>query len=130
MGDERLLIEATATTPIVEFDSEKGRFLIQGKSLPEDVKAFYSPLITWIDEYCKKPSAVTNFEFDFEYFNTASSKMLLILMTRLKELHKRGFIVNITWRYPQNDDELEEAGEELAELISVPFRIIAKPELL
>ncbi len=126
---ERLLLEPTSTTPKVIFDRDEGRIFIQGKSLPEDVKSFYAPLIAWLDEYSKQPNSLTHVEFDFEYFNTASSKMILILMNRLKELHKKGNAVEITWRYPQNDAELEEAGEELSELISIPFKMFPKPEI-
>lgn len=126
---ERLYLEPTTTTPKVLFDRELGVFQIQGKSLPEDVKTFYSPLISWLDSYIKNPNGRTLFEFDFEYFNTASSKMILILMNRLKELYKKGYEVEITWKYPQSDAELEEAGEELAELLSIPFKLLPKPEM-
>jgi len=125
---ERLYLESTLTTPKVIFDKERGEFLIQGKSLPEDVKSFYAPIIGWIDDYIKNPNAKTCFVFDFDYFNTASSKMLLILMNHLNELYKKGYEVEITWKYPQLDTELEEAGEELNELIPIPFKLIPKPE--
>ncbi|MEW5846928.1 MAG: DUF1987 domain-containing protein [Bacteroidota bacterium] len=126
---ERLNLEPTLTTPKVIFDRDSGVFLIQGKSLPEDVKSFYTPLITWLDSYSKNPNPRTNFEFDFEYYNTASSKMILILLNKLRELYKKGNEVEVTWRYPQHDAELEEAGEELAELISIPFKLVPKPEM-
>jgi len=77
----------------------------------------------------KNPNKTSLFEFDFEYFNTASSKMILIIMNRIKELFKKGYEVQIVWKYPQQDAELEEAGEELAELISVPFKLVPKPEM-
>ncbi|QKG79926.1 DUF1987 domain-containing protein [Tenuifilum thalassicum] len=125
---DKIYLEPTLTTPRVILDRESGVFLIQGKSLPEDVKSFYHPLIIWLDSYQENPNPKTVFEFDFEYFNTASSKMLLHLMNRLKMLHSQGYDVEIIWRYPQNDAELEEAGEELAEIIKVPFKILAKPE--
>jgi len=126
---ERLYLEPTLTTPKVIFDRDSGEFTIQGKSLPEDVKSFYAPLIAWLDDYAKNPNKISIFEFDFEYFNTASSKMILILMNRIKELFKKGNDVQIVWKFPQHDAELEEAGEELAELISVPFKLVPKPEM-
>lgn len=126
---ERLQLEPTLTTPKVIFDRNSGEFTIQGKSLPEDVKSFYTPLISWLDEYAKNPNKASIFEFDFEYFNTASSKMILIIMNRIKELSKKGYEVQIIWKFPQHDAELEEAGEELAELISVPFKLVPRPEM-
>lgn len=124
---DRLYLDASPNTPLVEFDKEKGVFVVQGRSLPEDVKSFYHPLLQWWDNYNRVPNQETNLVLDFDYFNTASSKMLLILLNKVKELHKNGNKVLITWKYPQLDAELEEAGEEFAELLGIPFEMIAKP---
>lgn len=124
---DRFFLEASAITPYVEFDKRTGVFIVQGKSLPEDVKSYYMPLVQWWENYIKNPNPSTNLVLDFDYFNTATSKMLLILLNKLKELHKSGNEVLITWKYPQLDAELEEAGEEFAELLNVPFEMIAKP---
>ena len=124
---DRFSLEPTAITPYIEFDKTKGIFIIQGKSLPEDVKSFYLPVVQWWDLYNKNPNQNTNLVLDFDYFNTASSKMLLILLNKVKELYRNGNEVLITWKYPQLDTELEEAGEEFAELLNIPFEMIAKP---
>jgi len=124
---DRFFLESSAITPFVEFDKGKGVFVLQGRSLPEDVKSYYLPMVQWWDIYIKNPNPFTNLVLDFDYFNTASSKMLLILLNKVKELHKNGSDVLITWKYPQLDAELEEAGEEFAELLNVPFEMIAKP---
>jgi hypothetical protein len=122
----RLCVEATNTTPRVEFDKHKNIFRIEGKSLPEDVKNFYVPLIQWFDTYSMHPNPITNLYVDFEYFNTSSSKMILILLNKVREIHRRGNQVLVTWSYPPHDAEIEEAGEEFAELLNIPFQFIAK----
>lgn len=124
---DRFFLEASAITPFVEFDKTKGVFVMRGRSLPEDVKSYYMPMVQWWDIYIKNPNPHTNLILDFDYFNTASSKMLLILLNKVKELYKNGNDVLVTWKYPQLDAELEEAGEEFAELLNVPFEMIAKP---
>lgn len=124
---DRFFLEASAITPFVEFDKTKGVFVMRGRSLPEDVKSYYMPMVQWWDIYTKNPNPYTNLILDFDYFNTASSKMLLILLNKVKELYKNGNDVLVTWKYPQLDAELEEAGEEFAELLNVPFEMIAKP---
>lgn len=124
---ERFFAEATAVTPRVEFDKNTGVFTIQGKSLPEDVKSFYLPLAQWLDEYIQHPNPSTDLVLDFDYFNTATSKMLLILLNKFKELYRNGHEVQVTWRYPQSDLELEEAGEELSDILKIPFNIAARP---
>lgn len=123
---ERLLLEATALSPRIEFDRDRGVFLLQGKSLPEDVKSFYSPALKWLDEYCKQPNDVTVLTLDFEYINTASSKMILLLLSKIKELHSKGYEVKVIWKFPENDAEMEEAGEEYADLLKIPFELIPK----
>lgn len=117
---------ATEITPKVELDKEKGIFLIEGKSLPEDVKVFYSPIIEWFDRYIKEPNPDTIITLDFEYFNTASSKMILIILSKIREIQKHGNRISVIWKYPQYDVELEEAGEEFSELLNIPFTFIPK----
>jgi len=123
---DRLFVEATETTPRVEFNKIKDIFRIEGKSLPEDVKNFYNPLIQWFENYSNQPNQQTHLYLDYEYFNTASSKMILILLNKLRDINKKGFSVLVTWSYPQHDAELEEAGEEFSELLNIPFEFIAK----
>ncbi|MBR3712346.1 MAG: SiaC family regulatory phosphoprotein, partial [Bacteroidales bacterium] len=41
---EPIIIEATSDTPRVELNKEKGIFRFEGKSLPEDVIKFFSPV--------------------------------------------------------------------------------------
>lgn len=123
---EIISIPETEITPHVELNKEQGIFIIEGKSLPEDVKDFYSPVIEWFDQYQKDPNEETLFVLDFEYFNTASSKMILILLSKLREVHKSGKRVSVTWKFPQYDVELEEAGEEFSELLNIPFTFIPK----
>jgi hypothetical protein len=122
----RLYIKETEITPLIEFDSTENIFRIVGKSLPEDVKNFYSPVIHWLDEYSKEPNADTHLTIDFEYFNTSSSKMILIILNKIKEIHRSGKIVLVTWIFPQFDAEIEDAGEEFAELLNIPFEFIPK----
>jgi len=123
---DNLLVEATETTPRVEFNKTKNIFKIEGKSLPEDVKNFYSPIIQWFDAYTLQPNPETNLYIYLEYFNTSSSKMILLLLNKIREIQKKGFQVLVTWSYPLHDAEIEEAGEEFAELLNIPFEFIAK----
>lgn len=125
---EVIEIEPTEITPKVILNKEKGIFLIQGKCLPEDVKSFYNPVIDWFEKYQSLPNDETNIILDFDYFNTASSKMILIILSKLREVFKSGKKVEVTWRYPKYDMELEEAGEEFSDLLNIPFNFVPKVE--
>ena len=45
---EDLFIEATQATPQIDFIGSKGHFSIAGKSYPENVSIFYSPVFDYI----------------------------------------------------------------------------------
>ncbi len=121
-------IEPTEITPKVILDKSKEEFLVQGKCLPEDVKKFFNPIIDWFNTYLEDPNHETVVVLDFDYFNTASSKMLLIILSKLRDLQKRGKSVQVIWKYPQYDFELEEAGVEFSELLNIPFNFLPKAE--
>ncbi|MDY0199679.1 MAG: DUF1987 domain-containing protein [Bacteroidales bacterium] len=125
---EVLCIQPTEITPKVIFDKGKGTFVLQGKCLPEDAKKFFSPIIEWFDLYLQQPNNQTDFLVDFDYFNTASSKMIIIILSKLRNLQSDGKQVKVIWKYPQSDMELEEAGEEFSELLNIPFEFVPKVE--
>lgn len=122
---EKIEIKGTKFTPAVLFDKEAGKFEVGGRSLPEDVASFYDPLLKWLDDYSKSPNEKTIFDFKLTYYNTASSKMLLNIMLKLENLHEDGNDVLIRWHYPEDDEDLAEAGEEYEDLVEVPFEQIA-----
>jgi hypothetical protein len=125
---EVVQIDPTEITPRVELNKAKGLFLIQGRCLPEDVKSFFLPVIEWFESYLTNPNDDTKIILDFEYFNTASSKMILIILSKLRDLQKCNKRVQVIWKYPQYDAELEEAGEEFSDLLNIPFEFVPKVE--
>jgi hypothetical protein len=118
-------IMGTDDTPGVTLDAGSDLFEISGRSLPEDVNAFYKPIIDWMDKYNTSPNPKTIFNFKLVYFNTASSKMLLDILMKLEELYKTGKDVTVCWHYPDDDEDMKEAGEEYADIVDVPFEQIA-----
>lgn len=118
---EIINLEGTEDTPRVLFDPSKNIFEITGRSLPEDCSQFYGPLLKWLDGYIASPNANTIFEVKLEYFNTASSKMILDVLSKMETLKEAGKQVTIHWYSHDDDEDMQEAGEEFAELVEVPF---------
>ena len=58
-------------------------------------------------------------------FNTASSKLLLDILMILEEMKDNGHDVLIKWHYPEEDEDMEEAGEEYADIVEVPFEQVS-----
>ncbi len=118
---ETIKIQGTEDTPKVTLDKEHEIMEISGRSLPEDVASFYDPVLAWLDEYAQDPNPKTVFNFKLMYFNTASSKLILDILMKLEEIHEAGHDVTIRWHFPEDDEDMEEAGEEYADIVDVPF---------
>jgi len=114
-------IQGTDDTPTVTLDRDNNIFEISGRSLPEDVVVFYKPILEWLDEYKNNPLEKTVFNFKLEYFNTASSKLLLDVLLKLEDISNDGHDVLVKWHYPDDDEDMEEAGEEYSDIVDVPF---------
>ena len=122
---EVMKIVGTDDTPNVVLDVENEIFEISGRSLPEDVASFYEPILDWLDSYSEEAIEKTVFDFKLVYFNTASSKMLLDILLKLEEMYEAGKDVLIKWHYPDDDEDMEEAGEEYADIVDVPFEQVS-----
>ncbi len=118
---ENLNIMPTDESPKVTMDKENGILEITGKSLPEDVSAFYDPVINWLDEYKKQPAVQTILTVKLSYFNTASSKLLLDILMILEEMQDNGNKTLVKWYYPDYDEDMKDAGVEYSEMVDVPF---------
>ncbi len=122
---EGISIKGTQETPEVLLDSSKGIFEMSGKSLPEDVKEFYNPILKWFDEYSKNPNPQTVLKIKMDYFNTASSKMILELFEVVKKVHSGGHDIIIEWYYQEDDEDMQDAGQDYSDLVEMPFKLIS-----
>ena len=119
-----IVINATEDTPGIRLDAASDIFEISGRSLPEDVVKFYKPILDWLDEYAQSPNAHTVFDFKLSYFNTASSKIILDILMKLEGMHDDGKNITIKWHFPSDDEDMEEAGREYSEIVSVPIELV------
>lgn len=120
----KIYIEGSQDTPSIILDKDAKKFQITGKSFPADVSAFYRPVINWLDEYSEAPLEKTIFVLKMDYFNTASSKVILDILYKLEDLASEGNSVEIKWYYPDDDEDMKETGEEYDEIVDVPFELI------
>ncbi|WP_027000568.1 DUF1987 domain-containing protein [Eisenibacter elegans] len=109
--------EGTEDTPKIILDKNNGIFEISGRSLPEDAAEFYDPVLQWLGEYGSSPNPETVFIFKLEYFNTASSKLILDILSKLEGITG----TSVLWYYHEDDEDMQEAGTEFSELVEVPF---------
>ena len=114
---EIINLEGTEDTPKILLDKSNGIFEISGRSLPEDSAEFYQPIIDWLDQYAGDSNENSTFIFKLEYFNTASSKLILDVLSKLEDIQG----ARVMWYFHEDDEDMEEAGEEFSELVEVPF---------
>ena len=120
---DSVIIQATAKTPSIDFNPEKGMLEIKGRSTPEDSRMFYKPLIAWCEEYAKYPATRTIVDVSLEYFGTSSSKGLLDLIKRLRSIQEKQKEIEVVWHYESNDPDILEAGEHFEHITGLPFRM-------
>jgi hypothetical protein len=118
-------VEATQSTPEVKLDKENSKLEFSGRSLPENAKEFYNPIMQWIESYTQEPNDKTKVVFNFEYFNTASSKMILDVIEKLKAISENGSELDVDWCYLEEDDDMLEAGEDYSDITEIPFNFIS-----
>ena len=111
---ESLVIEGTINTPSITFDTEKNIFEIAGKSMPEDAVTFFKPVESWVKQFAESSIDEAKFDIRLEYFNTASSKLILGL---IKKIAESGASITIDWYYMEDDEDMQEVGEHLASIL-------------
>ncbi len=132
-----LFLEPTEYSPRVKFAPDEHCLEITGISRPEDVIGFYEPLLQRINQYLElldamdieeRKDIIVTLIFNLEYINSASSKYLLQVISLFKQLREKNVEVEVYWYYEDPDDQILEDGEDLSEVLKVPFRFIARNE--
>ncbi len=116
---ENFYLEETAKTPKLSFNAQGGKFLMAGRSIPENSIEFYKPLFEWLDDYVKHSANKTVFDIKLEYFNTSSSKCLVEIFRRLEQIKNQDIVIN--WFYEEDDEDMQESGEDFKEIIDIPI---------
>jgi hypothetical protein len=114
---EALNIAESAETPNINFDAATNTFQITGRSLSDKPGEFYRPVIEWLTAYSKTPNPETLLIFKFEYLNTESSKSILDILTVAEKISG----AKVNWFFNEDDEDMEEIGEEISELVNIPF---------
>lgn len=123
---EKIFKSATATSPEVILDTENNVFSIKGKSVVSEVDQFYQPIIDWLGNVAPHIAQPIHFTFDLEYFNVFSSKRILFLLYKLKDLKEKGIDIKVIWHFSIEDDDMKEVGEDFACMVNLPFEFVSK----
>lgn len=122
---EKIRIAPTGVSPEVIFDYDNNNFIIRGRSVVTQVDSFYKPLINWLEQAEGRIEKRLDFVFDLEYFNIFSSKRILFILYKLRDLRVAGADINVIWHFSMEDDEMKEVGEDFACMVNLPFEFIS-----
>ena len=112
-----LFLEATQDTPKIVLNKREGIFEFTGRSILEDAKSFYNPVVEWLKDYAKQPNPSTVFTFKLHYFNSSTSKVIYDMLDVLKDIEG----TQVVWCYGEGDDDILEAGKEFEEELEMTF---------
>ena len=119
-----LILDKTEDTPEIILDKMGNKFDFSGTSIPENTKKLYQPVFDWIDKYIENPNKETVVNFNMIYFNTSSTKSILDIMIQFKKLAKAGKMLIINWYFPEDDEDMYEAGVGFSKMVRFPFNFI------
>jgi hypothetical protein len=123
---EIIRIEKTNNTPSIYIDEANMLCRIEGSSYPEDAYEVYQHVIDWLNRVGKEFKSELVVEFDYDFLNSISHKKVWQILHELKQFYKAGKPVKVVWYYDENDEDIMEAGEDLAELMNIPFELVSK----
>ncbi|MCI5777173.1 MAG: DUF1987 domain-containing protein [Bacteroidales bacterium] len=120
---ETITLQESAKTPYILMDPDKGIIEIKGRSIPENSVEFYRSVNNWLNEYAQGDMKSTKVRFQLEYFNTSSSKCILDIFKKLEVMYRKGWDVNISWCYDEDDEDMYESGEDYQSILSCPISL-------
>ncbi len=125
---EFLKIDATKSTPSVNFQFAEGLLEIKGLSKTTNSIEFYQPIMDALEEYATKAASNTTVNLFLQYFSTSSSKCLLGILNELKKMNQRVTKVKVNWYYEEHDEDMLDAIKDYETLVDLEFKFIAVPE--
>ncbi len=116
-------IEQQEDTPQVLVDFDNGLVEFKGKSLPEDSTEFFRPVEKAIREYLSQPQPTTKVSLQFDYLNSSSQKRMLEIVSLFEQLEQNGKLLEISWLYPDDDEDILDEGKEFARMLGLDIDI-------
>jgi hypothetical protein len=119
---ENLIIEQTESSPRIVFDPSSATYEITGRSFPENPVNLFETILNYVNRIFPQVNHEIKLRIEAEYFNSVSSRYLLVILRRLAEICNAGKHITIVWLY--EDDETLRDGEMFQNLVKIPFEFV------
>ena len=107
--------QKTTSTPYILIDEAKGYMKMGGKSFPEKAGEFFSDVNAWLDGYLSTDFGKLVFDFEMEYYNSSTLKVMLDMMLKMDKNSVGNNKITINWIADEDDDIAIESGEDIKE---------------
>ena len=126
---DNLTIEATRSSPAIEFDADRRQLSLCGESYPENAAAFYAPVFAWLKAFLADLdlSATVTVNLEVLYLNSSSTKVMLNFLDLLDRAAQDGKPVTVNWFYDPENEAVLECGQDFSEeLQALTFNLVEK----
>ncbi|OJJ14852.1 hypothetical protein BKI52_40565 [marine bacterium AO1-C] len=113
------------TFPQVYLDVDSGKCQIAGNSYMENAPDFYRPILDWITQYIDQYQGELFWDFNLDYYNSCSKKMLIMIVKKLCNYKSSGGNAAIQWYYYPEDQTMLEDVEDLKMFTKISIKTIA-----
>jgi hypothetical protein len=111
-----LYLAPTPVTPEVRLNPTQGILSIRGESYPENVLAFYSPVLQSVQSALDEAGLrALKVEMHITYYNSASAKAIHRLFQMLNKAAEKGCAIKLLWHYDEEDDMARDLGNDIHE---------------
>jgi len=104
--------------PCIILNQEEHYIEFTGKALPEDAKSVYQPIFDWLIIYPANAFPELTLKFKLTYYNSASSKYFIDMVTMLDKLNEHGMKARVEWYYKEGDKDMMLEGEDIQGLLN------------
>lgn len=109
-----LNIPKTSATPEVILDPRQGLLALRGESYPENVLAFYAPILQQVAALLERANLPSlRVEMHITYYNSASAKAIHRIFQLLNQAGERGCAIQLLWHFDEEDDMARDLGYNL-----------------
>jgi hypothetical protein len=126
MEINNLHIKSGKNTPEAIGDVKSNKLTINGNCYPEDIKLFYKPVISWIENISKNSNKIC-VDCQFYYISSSSVISTLKLLQLTESLFDKVNIV-FNWRYEIGDEDIKKIGQDFSNILDNNMNIIEVAE--
>ena len=118
----------TNNTPEIFLDPE-GVIRIKGKANVLATSANFALITDWLDKYLANPADITIINISVEYLNSYCTARLVNVLKQFSGIMRKGKKLVINWYYEEDDEDLLERGEHVADVLNLKITYISTTDI-